>query len=98
MDGREHCMDTIFIERLWHSLKYEAIYMHELAICTELEDGSTTRRVIGDWIRFYDTHRPHSALDDKTPNEAYWNRDLSCWACPTHTITNGSSMIKPDTP
>ena len=63
-------MDTLFIERLWRSLKYEAVYMHEP------DNGFTTRRVIGDWIRFYNTQRPHSALDDKTPNEAYWNRDL----------------------
>ena len=36
----------------------------------ELDNGFTTRRVIGDWIRFYNTERPHSALDGKTPNEA----------------------------
>ena len=26
MDGRGRCMDNIFIERLWRSLKYEAVY------------------------------------------------------------------------
>ena len=31
MDGRGRCMDNIFIERLWRSLKYEAIYLHEIA-------------------------------------------------------------------
>ncbi len=30
MDGRGRCMDNIFIERLWRSLKYEAVYLHEL--------------------------------------------------------------------
>ena len=49
MDGRGRCMDNIFIERLWRSLKYEAVYLHEIA------DGLTARRVIADWIGFYNT-------------------------------------------
>ena len=64
MDGRGRCMDNIFIERLWRSLKYEAVYLHELA------DGLTARRVIGEWIGFYTTERPHSALGGRTPAEA----------------------------
>ena len=65
MDGRGRCMDNIFIERLWRSLKYEAVYLHEIA------DGFTARRVIGEWIGFYNTERPHSALGGQTPAEAY---------------------------
>ena len=65
MDGRGRCMDNIFIERLWRSLKYEAVYLHEIA------DGFAARRVIGDWIGFYNTERPHSALGGRTPAEAY---------------------------
>ena len=65
MDGRGRCMDNIFIERLWRSLKYEAVYLHELT------DGFVAERVIGDWIDFYNTERPHSALADQTPAEAY---------------------------
>ncbi len=65
MDGRGRCMDNIFIERLWRSLKYEAVYLHELA------DGFQAERVIGDWIDFYNTERPHSAHDGRTPAEAY---------------------------
>ena len=65
MDGRGRCMDNIFIERLWRSLKYEAVYLHEIA------DGFTARRVIGEWIGFYNTVRPHSALGGRTPAEAY---------------------------
>ena len=64
MDGRGRCMDNIFIERLWRSLKYEAVYLHELAA------GLKTRRVIGEWIGFYTTERPHSALGGRTPAEA----------------------------
>ena len=58
-------MDNIFIERLWRSLKYEAIYLHEIA------DGFQARRLIGDWVRFYNLERPHLALDGRTPAEAY---------------------------
>ena len=70
MDGRGRCMDNIFIERLWRSLKYEAVYLHELT------DGLTARRVIGEWIGFYTTERPHSALGGRTPAEAYRGAQL----------------------
>jgi putative transposase len=65
MDGRGRCMDNIFIERLWRSLKYEAVYLHELT------DGFVAERVIGEWIGFYNSERPHSALGGRTPAEAY---------------------------
>jgi len=68
MDGRGRCMDNIFIERLWRSLKYEAVYLHDLT------DGFVAERVIGGWIDFYNSERPHSALDDMTPAEAYCAR------------------------
>ena len=66
MDGRGRCMDNIFIERLWRSLKQEAVYLEEIA------DGFQARRVIGKWMAFYNTGRPHSSLERKTPKEAYW--------------------------
>lgn len=65
MDGRGRCMDNIFIERLWRSLKYEAVYLHELT------DGFKADRVISEWIDFYNTERPHSSFDGRTPAEAY---------------------------
>jgi len=65
MDGRGRCMDNIFIERLWRSLKYEAVYLHDLT------DGFKAEQVIGEWIGFYNTERPHSALAGQTPAEAY---------------------------
>ena len=58
-------MDNIFIERLGRSLKYEAVYLHELT------DGFVAERVIGEWIGFYNAKRPHSALDGRTPAQAY---------------------------
>ena len=68
MDGRGRCLDNVFIERLWRSLKYEAVYLHELA------DGFEAQRVIAEWIDYYNKERPHSALDGRTPAEAYRDR------------------------
>lgn len=65
MDGRGRCLDNIFIERLWRSLKYEAVYLHELT------DGFKAERVIAEWIGFYNGERPHSVLAGRTPAEAY---------------------------
>ncbi|UWR20814.1 integrase core domain-containing protein (plasmid) [Sulfitobacter pontiacus] len=57
---------NISIERLWRSLEQEAIYLEEIS------DGFQARRVIKKWITFYNTERPHSALDRQTPDDAYW--------------------------
>ena len=65
MDGRGRCLDNVFIERLWRSLKYEAVYLHDL------EDGFEAQRVIDAWMAFYNETRPHSALGGRTPAEAY---------------------------
>jgi len=67
MDGRGRYLDNIFIERLWLSLKQEAVYLHELI------DGFMAERVIAEWITFYNTDRPHTALDKRTPDEAYFD-------------------------
>ena len=67
MDGRGRFLDNIFIERLWRSLKQEAVYLEEI------QDGFHARRVIGNWMNFYNTERPHSSLEHRTPREAYWH-------------------------
>ena len=95
MDGRGRFMDNIFIERLWRSLKYEAVYLHEIA------DGFAARRVIGEWIGFYNTERPHSALGGRTPAEAYrGDTPVGMWTsrfapCP-HTHRRNSTNRKID--
>ena len=66
MDGKGRFLDNIFVERLWRSLKQEAIYLEEIS------DGFQARRVIKKWITFYNTERPHSALDRQTPDDACW--------------------------
>lgn len=65
MDGKGRCMDNIFIERLWRSLKYEEVYL--MAYAT----GSEARLGIGRWIDGYNARRPHQALAYRTPNEVY---------------------------
>ncbi len=78
MDGKGRWMDNVFIERLWRSLKYECVYLSEFAT------GSQARTGIGWWMDFYDRRRPHSALNDRTPAEAYTDdgADGSPGLCP----------------
>jgi len=68
MDGRGRYLDNIFIERLWRSLKQEAVYLHEIT------DGFHAKRIIDDWIAFYNSERPHTALDKRTPDAAYFEQ------------------------
>jgi len=65
MDGRGRVMDNIFIERLWRSVKYEEVYIHDYA------DGRAARHGLGRYLRFYNTERPHQALGYRTPAEVY---------------------------
>ena len=65
MDGRGRCMDNIFIERLWRSLKYQAVYLHEIS------DGFQAQGLISSWFAFYDRAPPHTALGGSTPAEVY---------------------------
>ena len=64
MDGLGRCLDYVFIERLWRSLKYEAAYLRELA------DGFAAARVIGEWMEFYNGERPRSAPVGTDPTES----------------------------
>ena len=65
MDGRGRYLDNIFIERLWRSLKYEAVCLRELV------DGRDAERIVESWVNFCNELRPHSALGGHTPDEAY---------------------------
>ena len=77
MDGKGRWVDNVMIERLWRSLKYECIYLHAF------ETGSEVRQGLKHWIDFYNTQRPHSSLDDKTPDEAYWQKPRPGYAGPS---------------
>jgi putative transposase len=65
MDGRGRCMDNIFVERLWRSLKYEEVYLKEYASVRDAEDG------IRRYFRFYNEERQHQSLDYRTPAAIY---------------------------
>src|SRR3712207_4840494 len=41
MDGKGRCMDNIFVERLWRSLKYEDVYLHAYASGTRSEEHTS---------------------------------------------------------
>lgn len=69
MDGRGRAMDNIFTERLWRSVKYEEVYMHDYATPREAHQGLTR------YFAFYNHERPHQALDYQTPARIYFQRE-----------------------
>ena len=68
VDGRGRCVDNIFIERLWRSLKYEEVYLKDYALVPEAQAG------IGRYFRFYNHERLHASLDYQTPASIYLAR------------------------
>jgi putative transposase len=68
MDGRGRCMDNIFIERLWRSLKYEEVYLKDYESVTEAHTG------IERYFRFYNQERIHQSLEYRTPAAIYLAR------------------------
>ena len=70
MDGKGAWRDNVFVERLWRSIKYEEVYLRAYASVTEARTG------IGRYLNFYNTRRPHSSLDGKTPDQAYFNQPM----------------------
>lgn len=65
MDGKGRATDNIFTERLWRSLKYEEVYLNEYTSPRQAREG------IQRYLAFYNTCRPHQALDYRTPAEVY---------------------------
>ena len=66
MDGKGRCMDNIFTERLWRTVKYEDVYIKEYATPRQLRTG------LSEYFIKYNTKRPHQALGYKTPAELYF--------------------------
>jgi len=65
MDGRGRCMDNIFIERLWRSLKYEEVYLKDYQRVPEAHRG------IEKYFQFYNYERLHQSLNYQTPAAIY---------------------------
>jgi len=66
MDGRGRVYDNIFVERLWRSVKYEEVYLHDYLTVLEARRGLT------DYFVFYNEERPHEALGYRTRHEIYF--------------------------
>ena len=66
MDGKGRCMDNIFIERLWRSVKQEKIFLEEFETVRDLIAG------LKEYFEFYNFERPHQSFTGKTPAEVYW--------------------------
>jgi putative transposase len=69
MDGKGAWRDNVFVERLWRTIKYEEVYLHAY------ESVSAARGGIGRYLDLYNHHRPHSSLDGRTPDDAYFGHD-----------------------
>ena len=66
MDGKGAWRDNVFVERLWRSIKYEEMYLRAYDSVAE------ARTSIGRYLAFYNGRRPHSSLDRRTPDQAYF--------------------------
>lgn len=65
MDGKGRCLDNVFVERLWRSVKYEEIYLKSYRSLVDAHAQLDT------YFRFYNERRPHSTFGDATPGEIY---------------------------
>ena len=65
MDSAGSYMDNVFVERLWRSVKYEEVYLKAYESVAEARAG------IGAYLRFYNSERPHQALDYRTPAHVF---------------------------
>ncbi len=68
MDGKGCWRDNVFVERLWKTIKYEEVYLHAYDSVTE------ARQALSRYITFYNSRRPHSALDGQTPDTVYFTQ------------------------
>ena len=72
MDGRGRCLDNVFVERLWRTVKYEDVYLKGYETVPELEAG------LGRYFLFYNEERLHQSLDYRTPASVYGERNNAC--------------------
>jgi len=68
MDGKGAWRDNVFVERFWRTIKYEEVYLHAYDSVAEAQHS------IGRYLAFYNARRPHTALDHRTPDQAYFDR------------------------
>lgn len=81
MDGKGRCLDNIYVERFWRSLKYEDFYLNDYQTVPELRNG------IKRYIEFYNNRRWHQALGYKTPAEVYCEKQpVDLWTSPSDQL------------
>ena len=69
MDGKGRALDNIFTERLWRTVKYEEVSIHDYASPRE------ARQALTRYFEFYNHERPHQALEYLTPAEVYFHAE-----------------------
>ena len=69
MDGRGSLYDNIFVERLWRTVKYEEVYLKDYS------DMHEAKTCLGRYFDFYNNERPHQSLENRTPEEVYYDLD-----------------------
>lgn len=80
MTGKGRCLDNIYIERFWRSLKYEEIYLNDY------DDVGELKEAVRNYIEFYNHKRFHQSLDYETPATVYFSRTekpVDLWTDPT---------------
>lgn len=73
-DGKGRCLDNVFVERLWRSVKYEDVYLNGY------QEVPAARAGIGSYMEFFNDERPHQALGNRTPREVYTGAKLAAAA------------------
>lgn len=65
MDGKARCLDNIYVERTWRTLKYEWVFLKDYRTKDEMEEG------LGEFVEYFNEKRLHEGLGYQTPNEVY---------------------------
>ncbi len=73
MDGKGAWRDNVFVERVWRSVKYAEAAKRTKVYLRAYERMAGARASIGQYFRFYNSKRPHSSLDARTPDRAYFD-------------------------
>ncbi len=70
MDGKGRWLDNVYVERLWRRLKQEEVYRRAYETVGEARKG------IADYLRYFNEERPHQGLDNRTPDDVFYQRKL----------------------
>jgi putative transposase len=84
MDARGRAFDNIFIERLWRTVKYEEVFLHDYRSIAEAKEN------LAKYFEYYNYERHHQGLKYKKPAEVYFNKKI-----PAHLWTSPSEQPKP---